>query len=70
MPTPSLSARASSAFASATKPATGTSSARAVSGMPGLGEQGACIRRQRLEALAQHLAALPEGGAGDGLERA
>ncbi len=39
-------------------------------GQPGRGDQGGCIGRDGFEALAQHLAALPEGGAGDGFERA
>src|SRR3712207_6989295 len=33
------------------------------------GDEPARIERERLQALAQHLAALPEGGTGDGLDR-
>ena len=57
--------------ARATKPSTGISSARAVSRNAGGGEQRLAGRAPRAaQALAQHLAALAEGGLGDALERA
>ena len=48
---------------------TGTSSARRVGAMPAACEQGLGVAAQRLEALAQHLAALAEGGGRHPLQR-
>ena len=61
--------RARSARASATKPSTGISSARAVGSMPAAASSAQRIDAERLEALAQHLAALAEGGLGHALEQ-
>ena len=56
--------------AMATKPATGIVSARAVGSTPAAASSGAGSTPSDLQALAQHLAALAEGGCGDALEQA
>ena len=59
-----------SARASATKPSTGISLGAVGRLDPGAREQRQRIGAERFQALAQHLAALAEGGLGDALERA
>ena len=59
-----------SPLASATKPSTAISSARAVGSRPAFSSSGMGSSAERLQARAQHLAALAEGRRGDALERA
>ena len=56
--------------ASATKPSTAISSARAVGSIAAFSSSGMGSMPERLQARAQHLAALAEGRGGDALERA
>ena len=55
-------------LASATKPSTGISSARAVGSMPAAASSASGIDAERFEALPQHLAALAEGRLGHPLQ--